>query len=123
WSNCIRGEGQIFKDAAEFRRCAKNYAIATRRSFLYKKNYSGKVILICSVETCSWRIYASRHKADNLFGIRRCNLIHTCGDDNLRSRGHPRADASWVANIVNDRLRGELSTMYDVDRYTERLWG
>ncbi|KZV14998.1 hypothetical protein F511_39372 [Dorcoceras hygrometricum] len=77
WSNCIRGEGQIFKDAAEFRRCAKNYAIATRRSFLYKKNDSEKVILICSVETCSWRIYASRHKADNLFGIRRCNLIHT----------------------------------------------
>ncbi|KZV33007.1 hypothetical protein F511_24537 [Dorcoceras hygrometricum] len=50
-----------------------------------------------------------RHKADNLFGIRRCNLIHTCGDDNLRSRGHPRTDASWVANIVKDRLRGEPS--------------
>ncbi|XP_042467183.1 uncharacterized protein LOC122050334 [Zingiber officinale] len=109
WSHCIRGEGQIFKDAAEFRKCAKNYAVATKRSFLYKKNDNKKVILVCSTSNCSWRIYASRHKADKLFGIRKCNLIHTCGDDNLRSRGHPKADAAWVSNIVMDRLRGEPS--------------
>ncbi|XP_073137997.1 uncharacterized protein [Henckelia pumila] len=109
WSHCIRGEGPIFTDTAEFRNYAKKYAIATRRSFKYKKNDSEKVIIICSVKTCSWRIYVSRHKADNIFGIRKCNLVHTCGDDNLRSRGHPRADASWVANVVIDRLRGEPS--------------
>ncbi|KAG6537319.1 hypothetical protein ZIOFF_002406 [Zingiber officinale] len=40
---------------------------------------------------------------------RKCNLIHTCGDDNLRSRGHPKADVAWVSNIVMDRLRGEPS--------------
>ncbi|XP_073308838.1 uncharacterized protein [Primulina huaijiensis] len=109
WSNCIRGAGQIFKDVVEFRTFAKNYAIATRRSFLYKKNDSQKVIMVCSANSCSWRIYASRHKSDNLFGIRKCNLIHTCGDDNLRSRGHPKADAAWVSNVVMERLRGEPS--------------
>ncbi|XP_073122927.1 uncharacterized protein [Henckelia pumila] len=109
WSNCIRGVGQIFNDVAEFRVYAKKYAIATRRSFLYKKNDKEKVILECSANDCSWRIYASRHKSDNLFGIRKCNLTHTCGDDNLRSRGHPRADAAWVSNVMMERLRGEPS--------------
>lgn len=95
WSNCIRGKGQKFKDAAEFRAYAKNYAIATRRYFLYRKYDNEKVTLVCSVNKClgkqlSWRIYDSRHKSDNLFGIRKCNLIHTCGDDNLRSRGHSK---------------------------------
>ncbi|XP_073290826.1 uncharacterized protein [Primulina huaijiensis] len=63
WFHCIRDEGQIFKDAAEY----------------------------------------------NLFGIRKCNLQHSCGEDNLRSRGHPRADAAWVANVLKDKLRGEPS--------------
>lgn len=53
-----------------------------------------KVTLVCGVNNWSWRIYASRHKADNIFGIRKYNLIHMCGDDNLCSRGHPRADAT-----------------------------
>ncbi|XP_073119726.1 uncharacterized protein [Henckelia pumila] len=48
WSHCIRGEGQTFKDAAEFRVYLKSYAVATRRSFLYKKNDSVKVIVVCS---------------------------------------------------------------------------
>ncbi|XP_075492506.1 uncharacterized protein LOC142530558 [Primulina tabacum] len=109
WSNCIRGNSQIFKDAAEFRVCAKNYAIATRGYFSYKKNDNEKVNIVCSVNNCSWRIYASRHKSDNLFGIRKCNLIHTCGDDNLRSRGHPKDDTTWVSNVVMERLRGEPS--------------
>ncbi|XP_073037010.1 uncharacterized protein [Primulina eburnea] len=109
WFHCIRGEGQIFKDAAECRTYIKKYSIATRRSYLYKKNDREKIIAICSVKSCKWRIYASRHKADNLFGIRKCNLQHSCGEYNLRSRGHPRADAAWVANVLKDKLRGEPS--------------
>ncbi|XP_073138855.1 uncharacterized protein [Henckelia pumila] len=107
WSHCIRGEGQTFKDAAEFRVYLKSYAVATRRSFLYKKNDSVKVIVVCSDINCNWRIYASKHKSDHLFGIRKCNLEHSCGKDHLRSRGHPRADSSWVENVVKDKLRVE----------------
>ncbi|XP_073129491.1 uncharacterized protein [Henckelia pumila] len=107
WSHCIRGEGQTFKDAAEFRIYLKSFAIASRRSFLYKKNDSEKVIVVCSDGNCNWRIYASKHKSDNIFGIRKCNLKHSCGEDHLRSRGHPRADSSWVANVVKDKLRAE----------------
>ncbi|XP_073151968.1 uncharacterized protein [Henckelia pumila] len=50
-----------------------------------------------------------RHKVDNLFGIRKCNLQHTCGEDNLCGRGHPRADATWVANLMKEKLRAEPS--------------
>ncbi|XP_073132831.1 uncharacterized protein [Henckelia pumila] len=109
WRQCIRGVGQTFKDAANFRNCVKNYAIAIRRSFSYVKNDSQKIIVVCSDANCSWRIYASKHQSDNAFGIRNCNLTHSCGDDNLRTRGHPKADSSWVCNLVKDKLRGEPS--------------
>ncbi|XP_073138898.1 uncharacterized protein [Henckelia pumila] len=41
--------------------------------------------------------------------IGKCNLIHCCGEDNLKSRGHPNADSPWVANLVKAKLRGESS--------------
>ncbi|XP_073121008.1 uncharacterized protein [Henckelia pumila] len=80
-----------------------------RRSFSYVKNDSQKIIVVCSDANCSWRIYASKHQSDNAFGIRNCNLTHSCRDDNLRTRGHPKADSSWVCNLVKDKLRGEPS--------------
>ncbi|XP_073138772.1 uncharacterized protein [Henckelia pumila] len=133
WSHCIRGEGQTFKDATKFRVYLKSYAVATRRSFLYKKNDSVKVIVVCSDSNCNLRIYASKHKSDNLFGIRKCNLEHSCGEDHLRSRGHPRADSSWVANVVKDKLRAEplyrsceiikdIHLEYGVELESHRAW-
>ncbi|XP_073311436.1 uncharacterized protein [Primulina huaijiensis] len=109
WSHLIHGEGQFFKNPDEFRKVFKNYAIATRRSFVYKKNDSKKIIVVCNVKGCSWRIYASKYKADETFGIRKCCLQHVCGEANLRTKGHPKADSVWVANIVKDKLRGEPS--------------
>ena len=87
----------------------ENHVVAIRRGFVYKKNNSKKTIAICSDVNCSWRIYASRYKADKLFHIQKCNLVHTCGEDNLRMKGHPKVDSTWVANIVKDKLRGESS--------------
>ncbi|XP_073121943.1 uncharacterized protein [Henckelia pumila] len=107
--HCIRGMGQTFKDDAEFRIYMKKYSVAIRRSFLYAKNDKDKIIVVCTEHNCKWRVYASRHKADNLFGIRKCNLQHTCGEENLSGRGHPRADSAWVANFMKDKLRGEPS--------------
>ncbi|XP_073121828.1 uncharacterized protein [Henckelia pumila] len=109
WIHWMRGVDQIFKDAAEFRIYHKNYDVATRRSFIYKKNVHDKISVVCNEKNCEWKIYASRHQSDNSFGIRKCNLSHSCGEDNLRTRGHPKAYSSWVANIVKDKLRGEPS--------------
>ncbi|XP_073121674.1 uncharacterized protein [Henckelia pumila] len=109
WSHLIRGEGQNFKNADEFRKVLKNYAIATMRSFVYKKNDQQKVFVVCNVSDCAWKIYASKYKADGTFGIRKCCLQHVCEEANLRSRGHPNADSVWVANIIKDKLRGEPS--------------
>ncbi|XP_073128536.1 uncharacterized protein [Henckelia pumila] len=103
---CVR---QTFEGASEFRKCLKNYSVATRRSFVYVKNDSEKVIVICTEKSCEWRIYGSKHKSDNIFGIRKCMLKHSYGENNLRSRGHPRADAYWIANVVKEKLRGEPS--------------
>ncbi|XP_073138459.1 uncharacterized protein [Henckelia pumila] len=101
--------GQIFEGAVEFSKCLKNYYVATRRSFVYVKNDSEKVIVICNERSCEWRIYDLKHKTDNLFGIRKCILKHICGENNPRSRGHPRADVYWIANVVKEKLRGEPS--------------
>ncbi|XP_073131636.1 uncharacterized protein [Henckelia pumila] len=109
WINCIHGVGQTFKGAGEFKNYLKNFSVATRRSFMYVKNDSEKVIVICSEKSCGWRIYASKHKRDNLFAIRKCKLQHNCCENNLRSIGHPRADAYWIANVVKEKLRGEPS--------------
>ncbi|XP_073130833.1 uncharacterized protein [Henckelia pumila] len=68
-----------------------------------------KIIVVCTEHNYKWRVYASRNKADNLFGIRKCNLQHTCGEDNLSGRGHPRADSAWVAYLMKDKLREEPS--------------
>ena len=94
WSHCIYGEGQTFSDAEEFRIQVTNYVVATRRSFLYETNDSEKIIVICTNENFKWRIYASRHKANTLFDIQKCNLQHTRGKDNLRTRGHPKANSN-----------------------------
>ncbi|XP_073120913.1 uncharacterized protein [Henckelia pumila] len=109
WFHCIRGVGQTFKDAAEFRIYMKKYSVAIRRSFLYAKNDRDKIIVVCTEHSCKWRVYASRNKADNLFGIRKCNLQHTCGEENLSGRGHPRADSAWVADLMKNKVRGEPS--------------
>ncbi|XP_073120679.1 uncharacterized protein [Henckelia pumila] len=109
WSHLIRGEGKKFKNADEFRKVLKNYAIATMRSFVYKKNDQQKVFVVCNISGCEWKIYASKYKADETFEIKKCCLQHVCEEANLRSRGHPKADSVWVANIVKDKLRGEPS--------------
>ncbi|XP_073154219.1 uncharacterized protein [Henckelia pumila] len=109
WSHLIHGEGQNFKNADEFRKVLKNYAIVTMRSFVYKKNDQQKVFVVCNVSGCAWKIYAFKNKADGTFGIRKCCLQHVCEEANLRSRGQPKADSIWVANIVKDKLRGEPS--------------
>ena len=86
WSQAIRGEGQKFHNADQFRRVLKNYCLSIRRGFNFVKNDSRKVIVKCSMEGCSWRIYASYRKSDESFGIRKCTLDHTCGPNNLQDR-------------------------------------
>ena len=117
----IMAEGQAFVDAEQFRRVLKSHAIATKRSFTYKKNERERVVVVCSDKECSWKIRASLHKSDGSFGIRTCNLNHTCGADNLKQRGHPKADANWIAGLIKEKLRGEpnyatRSAMNDIHR-------
>ncbi|CAA0841754.1 Unknown protein, partial [Striga hermonthica] len=78
WRSCIKGEGQIFSVADEFRKSVKSYAIANKRSFNYRKNDKQKVIVCCSDVDCEWRVYASLYKWDHQLAIRKCNLVHTC---------------------------------------------
>jgi len=105
WSTVIEGVGQKFEDAKEFRIVVTSYCIAIGRGFKYLKNDSRKVIAKCTEEGCGWRIYASFHKADHSFGIRKCNLEHSCGIDNLKNRDHPKANAKWVASIICEKVR------------------
>ncbi|XP_012830429.1 PREDICTED: uncharacterized protein LOC105951519 [Erythranthe guttata] len=85
----------------------KIYCIANNRTFKYKKNDQQKIIAVCIVENCKWRVYASVHKSDKLFGIRKCILEHSCGDATLRTRGHPKADATWISQLMKQKLRDE----------------
>ncbi|KZV36626.1 hypothetical protein F511_39810, partial [Dorcoceras hygrometricum] len=119
WSQCIHGGGKTFKDVIEFRIYVKYNVIASKISFLYKKNDSAKLIVVCSASNCRWRIYSSKHKSDYLFGIRQCNLELSC-----RSRGHPRADIFGL-NIVKDKLHAinkDIHREYCIELEYYKLW-
>ena len=107
YGRAIRGVGQTFDDAYHFRRVLKNYCIANKRSFVYERNDGDKIAAICTEKGCLWRVYASFHKADRSFGIRRCNLEHSCGSAGLTYRDNPKADANWIANFVKEKVRAD----------------
>lgn len=88
--NIIRGVCQTFKDANEFKIMLMNYMITNLRSFIYKKNDSTMIIATCYDKNCNEE-YNSRSQANKLFGIRKCNLDHTCLEANLQTRGHSKA--------------------------------
>lgn len=105
WANAIKGIGQRFKNHEQFRKVVKNHCIAVRRGFIYVHNNKRRIYVKCSVEDCGWRIYASRHKSDDSFAIRTCALTHGCGVNNLQSREHPNANATWVATFIKEKVR------------------
>ena len=105
WGRAIRGVGQTFNDAAHFRRVIKNYCISQKWEFKYERNDGNKIAVICSSEGCMWRVYASFHKVDRTFGIRRCNLVHSCGSNVLSGRDNPKANARWIAHHIQEKVR------------------
>ncbi|XP_051149223.1 uncharacterized protein LOC127263944 [Andrographis paniculata] len=130
---CIIGEGQTFKDALEFRRMLKNYCIATQKACKYHKNDLKKIIAACIDSSCGWRVYASYHVAECTFGIRTCNLQHTCELSFLQSRDHPHADANWISDVYRDKVRTmpsykasdiqmHIQTDYGIDVKYHRAW-
>ena len=108
-STGITGEGQLFENAEHFRRVLKTHAIMMNRSFTYIKNEKNRIVVVCSETECPWRIRASLHKNDGTFGIRTCNLKHSCGVDNLKDRGHPKADANWIAYQIREKVKTDPS--------------
>lgn len=107
WIRAIHGEGQSFRDAKDFRSKLKRYSIAKRKSFKYVRNELKKVSVICSDEGCRWMICASYRRSDGAFAIRKCHLKHTCGESNLLTRGHPKADARLIAELVQPKVSVE----------------
>ena len=105
WGRAIQGEGQTFNDAKHFRTVLKNYCISHKRAFIYERNDSCKITAVCPVPSCGWRVYASYHKKDRSFGVRRCNLQHSCGLDTLRDLDNPKADSKWVAAYIKETVR------------------
>ncbi|XP_012844525.1 PREDICTED: uncharacterized protein LOC105964562 [Erythranthe guttata] len=46
-------------------------------------------------------------RTDELDGRRRRTPSHGCGDATLRTRGHPKADAMWISQLMKQILRDE----------------
>ncbi|XP_012840146.1 PREDICTED: uncharacterized protein LOC105960504 [Erythranthe guttata] len=46
-------------------------------------------------------------RTDELDGRRRRTPSNGCGDATLRTRGHPKADATWISQLMKQKLRDE----------------
>lgn len=92
---------------------------------MYKKNDSQEVIAVCNKAECLWRIYAARYKSDGTFAIRKFNLEHSYGVDNLMSRSHHRVDVTFVSNLYRKKIRLFPDTRsFDMTKgISHQIWG
>ncbi|XP_044472285.1 uncharacterized protein LOC123200945 [Mangifera indica] len=101
WKDGIIGEGQEFSSVHEFRDALHKYAIANRFKYRLKKNEKSRASGTCSVEGCSWKIYAAWVPSEEVFKIKKMNKTHTCGE----SRKAAQPTRSWLVSIIKDKLR------------------
>ncbi|KAJ0030393.1 hypothetical protein Pint_13820 [Pistacia integerrima] len=102
WKDGITGVGQEFNSVHEFRDALHKYAIAHRFKYRLKKNEKSRASGTCTVEGCSWRIYASWVPSEEVFKIKKMNKTHTCGGE---SRKAAQPTRSWLVGIIKDKLR------------------
>ncbi|WOG82738.1 hypothetical protein DCAR_0101906 [Daucus carota subsp. sativus] len=103
WQNIITGVGQRFNSVHEFRESLRKYAIAHQFAFRYKKNDSHRVTVRCKVDSCPWRIHASRLSTTQLICIKKMDSAHTC-EGTAVPTGH-QATRSWVASVIKEKLK------------------
>lgn len=124
WKGAITGDNQLFLNTEDFRTKLIRYCIAFQRDIVYKKNDRDKVIFVRTKIGYPWRVYAARYKAGGMFGIRKNNLEHICGADNLMSRDHPRANASFISQFFREKIRVFPDTCpKDMKKEVHKLYG
>lgn len=102
WRDIIKGVGQEFEGVQEFRDALQKYAMAHRFTYKLRKSEANRVIAVCVVDGCSWRIYASRVSSEHPFEIKKFQDTHTCGGESWKS-GH--LARSRFVGIIKERLR------------------
>ncbi|VFR00741.1 unnamed protein product [Cuscuta campestris] len=80
--------GLLFKDKKQFKKACQNWGIKHRWEVRFKKDNKVKVVCICPVEGCNFRITAAKvdkkDNQNNTFQVTMMKLDHTCGEKSLK---------------------------------------
>ncbi|XP_078439733.1 uncharacterized protein LOC144709928 [Wolffia australiana] len=100
----ITGVGQEFDNVKDLR--AKLFQYAMRRGFAYKfvKSELTRVTARCVVESCPWRLHASKSSYKQKIVIKILNGEHSCGCGG-GGEVQPKATKKWLVDVIKDKLR------------------
>ncbi|WOK98067.1 hypothetical protein Cni_G06777 [Canna indica] len=85
--------GQKFNSHISFRKALKEWSIQNARDYKFVKIEKAKIIAICKVKDCTWRIYASPDQDKGKFVVKRYKLNHQYG----RQYHNRKVSSRWIA--------------------------
>lgn len=71
-------KGMKFASAALFRAAMKEANIATGKDVRFNKNRGDKVVMLCRIKKCGYRVYGRMIYVERSFEIRDIQLRHKC---------------------------------------------
>jgi hypothetical protein len=122
--------GDQFRDAYEFKRALKTFAVQNGFDYYYRHNDLGRVSAICREHErndCKWRIHASIDATRAYFQIKTLYLTHTCGSQYENTRCDVeylvrvykkdfKDDPTWTPYALQQRVKRDLNIDVPVDR-------
>jgi hypothetical protein len=122
--------GDQFRDAYEFKRALKTFAVQNGFDYYYRHNDLGRVSAICrghEQNDCKWRIHASIDATRACFQIKTLYPTHTCGIQYENTRCDVeylvrvykkdfKDDPTWTPYALQQRVKRDLNIDVPVDR-------
>ncbi|XP_025685673.1 uncharacterized protein [Arachis hypogaea] len=105
WNDLIKEEGQIFQNASKLRKALFEYGIAHKFTYKFLKNSPGKIICVCKVEGCPWKLSAyAMGKNISFLVVRHFIKNHKHSAQDVLESTHSFR-SNLVSSIIVDKLR------------------
>ncbi|XP_027183945.1 uncharacterized protein LOC113782241 [Coffea eugenioides] len=114
-------KGQLFTNVDSFIAALKDYVIQKGFPVVRLKNEKTRVIAICGIDGCKWRIHASPMADSITFMIKSYQSEHSC----VMDKSNVEATSDWIAkklvplmrdhpNISSQGIEAEMITKYGI---------
>ncbi|KAJ1694246.1 hypothetical protein LUZ63_010944 [Rhynchospora breviuscula] len=117
------GVGTLYRSKAHLKWVVHDHHIKINRTFRMKKSNASVYTLICTSDSCDWRLYAVRRVEDGAFVIKTRAGPHTCLVTKNRPN-HPHLTAPFMATIVRQNIKkNPRFTVTDVQSRVKQFIG